>query len=262
MKEICQKIVAKPSFEYLIIALILLNALILGLETVPELKQQFGTLLSLASTLILALFILEVIIKLIAVAPQFGKYFGNGWNLFDFSIVVLSLIPLSSEYAMIARLFRLLRVLRLISTIPQLRLIVSTLIRSIPGMAHVMILLLLLFYVYAITGYHLFHQAIPEHWGTLGKSLLTLFTISTLEGWADLLKACMEVTPFAWIYFISFIILSTFIIINLFIAIVLDNMEKAKHETLEEIQEDQDELLGEIEQLENQLKQLRNRLNK
>jgi voltage-gated sodium channel len=262
MKKFCEKLVANPTLEYFIITLILFNALILGLETDKTINQHYGEWLVLSNQLILGIFILEAFIKIIAVAPRYKDYFANGWNLFDFTIIILSLIPFSAEYAMIARLLRLLRILRLVSRVGQLRLIIVTLLRSIPSMGHVMLLMMMLMYIYAITGYHLFHQAIPESWGSLGQSLLTLSTIATLEGWPEHMAKCLQVTPYAWIYFISFIIFATFIIINLFIAIVLDNMEKAKQETLTEIKDDQEELLREFLLIENQLTSLRMRLLK
>ena len=262
MKNFCEKLAANPLLEYLIIALILFSALILGLETDKTINQHYGEWLIRGNQFILGLFILEACIKITAVAPRYQDYFANGWNLFDFTIIILSLIPFSAEYAMVARLLRLLRILRLVSRVRQLRLIIVTLLRSIPSMGHVMLLMMMLMYIYAITGYHLFHQAIPESWGSLGQSLLTLSTIATLEGWPEHMAKCLQVTPYAWIYFISFIIFATFIIINLFIAIVLDNMEKAEQETLIEIKDDQAELLREFLLIENQLTSLRMRLLK
>ncbi len=262
MKKFCEKLAANLFLEYFIIALILFNALILGLETDKTITQHYGEWLIRGNQLILGIFILEACIKIIAVAPRYQDYFANGWNLFDFTIIILSIIPFSAEYAMIARLLRLLRILRLVSRVGQLRLIVVTLLRSIPSMGHVMLLMMMLMYIYAIIGYHLFHQAIPENWGSLGQSLLTLSTIATLEGWPEHMAKCLQITPYAWIYFISFIIFATFIIINLFIAIVLDNMEKAKQETLTEIKDDQAELLREFLLIENQLTSLRMRLLK
>ena len=158
MKKIAENIVKRPQFENAIIALILLNAAILGLETSPELVAQYGNWFELTHHIILAVFIFEAIIKITAVAPRLKLYFGDGWNLFDFSVIVLALLPATGELAVIARLARLLRVLRLISAIPELRLIVATLMRSIPSMGHVMLLMSIIFYVYAIAGYHLFHQ--------------------------------------------------------------------------------------------------------
>ena len=175
------RIVAARAFERFIVALILVNAAVLGLETSPTVVERWGVWLEAINNFILVCFIVEAAMKIIAVAPRFSRYFGNGWNLFDFSVVVFSLVPATGEFAMIARLARLLRVLRLISTLPELRLIVSTLVRSIPGMVHVIILMSVIFYIYAVAGYHLFHQHDPEHWRNLGISLLTLFRIVTLE---------------------------------------------------------------------------------
>ena len=129
-------------------------------------------------------------------------------TVFDFLVIVFSLLPATGEYAMIARLARLLRVLRLISTIQELRLIVSTLVRSIPSMGHVMLLMSIIFYIYAITGYQLFHEHDPVHWRNLGISLLSLFRIVTLEDWTDIMYTAMELHPMAWMYFVSFVVLA------------------------------------------------------
>lgn len=228
-------IIASLAFEYFIVALILFNAVILGLETVPAIVDKYGELLFLANDIILLIFTVEAIIKITAVAPKFKLYFGNGWNLFDFSIVVVSLLPGTGEFAMIARLARLLRVARLISTIPELRLIVNTLIRSIPSMGHVMLLMGVIFYIYGIAGYHFFHEHDPTHWRTLGISLLSLFRIVTLEDWTDIMYIAMEMNPWSWIYFISFVVIGTFVVVNLFIAVVLNNLEEAKQERLDEL---------------------------
>ena len=172
-----RKWVNAPLFERTIIGLILLNALILGLETDGALVANFGKWFELGHHLILGAFIIEACLKICAVAPRLKQYFGDGWNLFDFSVIVLSLLPATGELAMIARLARLLRVLRLISALPELRLIVATLMRSIPSMGNIMLLMSIIFYIYAIAGYHLFHTNDPQHWGSLGLSLLSLFRI-------------------------------------------------------------------------------------
>ena len=217
-------------FEYSIISLILLGAIILGLETTPTLAKEYSTWFELIHQIILAIFILEAILKMSAEAPLIKRYFNDGWNIFDFSIILLSLIPITGEFALLARLVRLMRVLRLISTIPRLRLIVETLLRSIPSMGHIMLLMSVIFYIYAIAGYHLFHQHDPEHWSNLGRSMLTLFRIVTLEDWTDIMYTALEFHSWAWIYFVSFIFVGTFVIINLFIAVVLNNLEEAKAE--------------------------------
>ena len=264
MKKFAQSIVGRQSFEYFIIGLILLNAVILGLETSPDIVSDYGNWLNLGNQLILGVFILEALLKITAVAPKIKLYFGNGWNLFDFSIVVLSLIPATGEYAMIARLARLLRVARLISTIPELRLIISTLVRSIPSMGHVILLMSIIFYIYGVAGYHLFHEHDPTHWETLGISLLTLFRVVTLEDWTDVMYAAMDMHPMSWIYFVSFVVLGTFVIINLFIAVVLNNLEEAKQEQLDNLRRPptQDEILRELRQTQEALTSLQNKLEK
>lgn len=264
MKKFVHALVEKPAFEYFIVWLILLNAVILGLETSPSIVAEYDDWLRFGNNVILGVFILEAALKIIAVAPRLKLYFGNGWNLFDFSIVVLSLLPASGEYAMIARLARLLRVARLISTIPELRLIVATLVRSIPSMGHVLMLMGVIFYIYAVAGYHLFHDHDPTHWRNLGISLLTLFRVVTLEDWTDVMYTAMEMHYLSWIYFVSFVVVGTFVVINLFIAVVLNNLEEAKQEQLATLQKppSKDEILKELRQTQEALARLQHRLDR
>ncbi|MDH5219371.1 MAG: ion transporter, partial [Gammaproteobacteria bacterium] len=208
--------------------------------------------------------VIEAILKITAVAPRFKLYFGNGWNLFDFTIVVLSILPTSGEFAMLARLARLLRVLRLISVIPELRLIVATLMRSIPSMGNILLLMSVIFYVYAVAGYHLFHLHDPEHWGSLGISMLTLFRIVTLEDWTDVMYTAMEMHPYSWVFFVSFVIIGTFVVINLFIAVVINNLDEAKAERLKELEQplSRDELLTQLRETQKAMFQLQDKLEK
>jgi voltage-gated sodium channel len=264
MKKFASKLVGHAYFERFIIALILINAVLLGLETVPEWVVAYGAYFDWGNRIIVAVFVIEAALKITAVAPRLKLYFGNGWNLFDFSIVVFSLIPFSGEYAMLARLARLLRVLRLISVLPELRLIVATLVRSIPSMANIMLLMSIIFYIYAVAGYHLFSLHDPQHWGTLGLAMLSLFRIVTLEDWTDLMYTAMELHGFAWIYFVSFVIVGTFVVINLFIAVVINNLEESKVEKLKEMEElpSKDELITEIRDAQRALASLQARLEK
>ncbi len=228
MRAYCKRLVDWVWFDRLIVGLIIFNAIVLGMETHPPFEQRFGGWMELCNRLILLVFVLEAIIKITAVAPRFGEYFGNGWNVFDFAVVMFSLMPATGDFAMIARLVRLLRVMRLVSVLPELRLIVATLVRSLPGLGHVVILLMLIFYIYAVAGYHLLHEYDPVHWRSLGISLLTLFRVLTLEDWTDVMYAAMEMNPLMWIYFVSFVVIATFVVINLFIAVVINNLEEAK----------------------------------
>lgn len=262
MKDLARRIVEARGFEPWMIGLILFNGVLIGLETSHEIVAAYGDWLQLGNDLILVVFILEAALKLTAVAPRLSLYFGNGWNLFDFSIIVLSLLPSTEEFALVARLVRVLRVLRLVSAMPQLRLIVATLVRSIPSMGHVVTLMSIIFYIYAVTGFHLFHEHDTERWGTLGASLLTLFGIVTLEGWVQVMETALEVHAWAWIYFVSFVLIGTFVMLNLFIAVVINNLEASKAAELEELRQPvtHDEVLRELRRTRDALSALQSRL--
>ncbi len=257
-------IVKSSWFEYSIIGLIILNAIILGFETDADLVKRYGYEFELGHNLVLLAFIIEALFKMIAVAPRFKLYFNDSWNLFDLSVIILSLLPATGELAMIARLARLLRVLRLISAIPELRLIVATLIRSIPSMGNIMLLMSIIFYIYAISGYHLFHAHDPLHWENLGISLLTLFRIVTLEDWTDVMYIAMQAQPWAWLYFVSFVVVGTFVIINLFIAVVINNLEESKALQLAALNPpvSNDELLKELINTQQALLKLQKQINR
>ena len=257
------RLVNKAAFEYTIIALILLNGVFLGLGTSPVLVQQYGDLLHLGNKIVLGVFIVEALLKMIALAPRVDMYFRDGWNVFDFLVIVFSLIPATGEFAMVARLARLLRVLRLISAIMELRLIVAALVRSIPSVGHVMLLMSIIVYIYAIIGYQLFHEHDPMHWRNLGISVLTLFNIITLEGWTVVMENAMQLHSWAWIYFVSFVIAGTFVVINLFIAIIINNLDDAKAERLKELQPpvSREELMLELRSTRNALQRLEQRLD-
>lgn len=224
-------------FEPFMIGLIVFNAILIGLETSRELMARYDGWVRIANDAILVVFIIEAALKITAVAPRWGLYFKSGWNLFDLSVIVFSLIPATGEFALVARLVRVLRVLRLVSAIPQLRLIIATLVRSIPSMGHVILLMSVIFYIYAVTGFHLFGEDDQEHWGTLGAALLTLFQMVTLEGWVEVMGTALETHPYAWIYFVTFVLIGTFVVLNLFIAVVINNLEQSKVEQLEELHE-------------------------
>ena len=262
MKAFAKGIVEGRGFEPFMIGLILFNAVLIGLETSHDVVEKYGDLLHLGNDIILWIFVLEAVLKLTAVAPRLGLYFGNGWNLFDFSIVVLSFLPSTEEFALVARLVRVLRVLRLVSAVPQLRLIVATLVRSIPSMGHVILLMSIIFYIYAVTGFHLFHEHDAEHWGTLGAALLTLFQMVTLEGWVDVMDTAMEALPWAWVYFVTFVLIGTFVMLNLFIAVVINNLDASKAAELDELRNPvtHEEVLDELRRTRDALAELQRRM--
>ena len=255
-------IVETTWFRHGITIIIILNAVIIGLDTSKSLSTSWHTEFLLINHIILGIFIVEAILKMLALYPRVSNYFRDGWNVFDFLIIVFSLLPSTGEIATIARLARVLRVLRLFSALPELRMLVTALVRSLPGMLHIVFLISIIFYVYGVIGYHLFHDIDPTHWRTLGISLLSLFRIVTLEDWTDIMYAAMDHYWWAWVYFVSFVVIGTFVVINLFIGIVITNLEDAKKEHLLELIEDisKEELMTELRATQKALTQLEMRL--
>ena len=259
---LAQRVVAARWFEWGIVALILATAAILGLSTSDAMVDRYGALFERANDAILGIFIVEAVVKMVALAPRPQRYFRDGWNVFDFAVIVFALVPASGPFAMVARLARLMRVLRLISTIKELRLIVGALVRSIPSVANVMLLMGIVVYIYAIIGHYFFHESDPEHWRSLGISLLTLFQVVTLEGWNEIMGAAMAHHPWAWAYFVSFVLGGTFVVANIVIAVVINNLDEVKAEQLRELRAPAtaQELLAEIRATQAALQRLESQL--
>ena len=260
MRELAERVVESRAFRVGIIALIILNGIVIGAATSDSVVDHAGEWLGRLDDIILWIFVAEVVLKLTAVWPHPSRYFRDPWNDFDFTVVALSLIPATGQFATVARLLRLLRVMRLISTIPELRLIVATLLRSLPSMGHVVLLMSIVFYIYGVAGYHIFHDHDPQHWGTLGLALLTLFRVVTLEDWTDVMYTAMDLHPLAWIYFVSFVVVGTFVIINLFIAVVLNNLEASKRKQRQSQPASPEELLVELRELKESAARIEERL--
>jgi voltage-gated sodium channel len=232
--------IESPGPRNVIIGLIILNAVILGLETSAAVMDRFGPILVAINTGILAVFVVEIAIKLVALGPRF---FRSGWNVFDFLIVGISLLPASGPLE-ILRALRILRVLRLLSQVPRLKMIIESLMRALPGMGWTTALLMLVFYIFAVMGTMLFGEQFPEYWGTLGRSFFALFQIMTLESWSSgIARPMLEEIPLVWIYFVPFILISSFMVLNLFIAIIVtatnsihdDEEAQARRELLDEL---------------------------
>jgi voltage-gated sodium channel len=227
---LARRVAESHGFQNFILGVILVTAVIVGIETSDRLMDRYGGLFELADMVVQTIFVLEIVIRLLAHWPRLGRFFRDGWNLFDLAVVTASLLPQAGAFAMVARLARLLRVTRLVSVFPELRLIVSTMLRSIPSIGHILMMLGLLLYVYGVLGFYLFREQDPERWGTLGAALLTLFQMLTLEGWVEVQNTVLGAYPFAWVYFASFVFVGVFVVVNLFIAVVLNNLETAKLE--------------------------------
>ena len=214
--------VENPVLNRFIIALILINAVTLGLETSPTIMSSHGELIKALDRMILSIFVLEISLRILAHGPRFFK---DPWSVFDFSVVAIALLPATSQFS-ILRALRVLRVLRLISMVPQMRRVVGALLSVIPGLASIILVMLLIFYVFAVIATNLFAEQHPQWFGTIGHSMYTLFQIMTLESWSmGIVRPLMETHPYAWAFFIPFILIATFTMLNLFIAIIVNAMQ-------------------------------------
>lgn len=209
--------------QRVIVGVILLNALILGLETSAGVMESYGPLLKAIDKLCLAVFLLELLVKLLAYRWHFWR---NGWNVFDFLVVSVALVPGAGPWAVL-RSLRVLRVLRLLTVIPAMRKVVAAFLHSIPGLSGVIAVMLIFFYTMGVLATNLFGGDFPDWFGTLGKSLYTLFQIMTLESWSmGIVRPVLEVHAWAWAFFVPFIIIATFTILNLFIGIIVSTMQE------------------------------------
>jgi len=209
-------------FQQFVTTLIVLNAITLGLETSTAVVESWGRILYGFDRFVLAIFVIEITGKLIY---RKHRFFLNGWNVFDFVIVTIALMPTSGPLAVL-RALRILRTLRLISVVPAMRNVIQALITAIPGLFSVGTLILLFFYVGGVLTTKLFGDSFPDWFGTLGLSMYTLFQIMTLESWSmGIVRPVMELYPYAWIFFITFILVTTFAVLNLFIGIIVDAMQ-------------------------------------
>jgi voltage-gated sodium channel len=235
ISKYCRQWVDEPVFKNFILGVIVLAGILVGLETDRGLVARYGTWLHVLDKVVLAIFVVEILIKLIAEGATPWKFFRDPWNTFDFVIVAVCLLPFDSEFVAVLRLARVLRVLRLVTALPKLQVLVEALLKSIPSMGYVGLLLSILFYIYAVTGVFFFGKADPVHFGTLGDAVLTLFGVITLEGWTalmyDLLRGDSGVAPFkVVVYFVSFVMFGTMIMLNLFIGVIMNSMNEVQEE--------------------------------
>ena len=234
MTHLAKHIVNSKLFRGMIIAVILLAGVLAGVETSAAMLAQHGALLHTLDVMVLVIFIIEIVLKLVSHGRRPLEYFRDGWNVFDFTIVAVCLLPVGGPFAAVLRLVRTLRLLRLVSALPKLQLLVGALIKSLSSMGYVGLLLGLIFYIYAVTGVHLFGKASPEYFGSLTSALLSLFQMITLDDWRTMYDGAQTAAPYAATpYFVSFILLGTMIMLNLFIGIVMNSMAEM-HTELDE----------------------------
>lgn len=221
------RLVLSDPFQRVVIGLILLNAVALGLETSDAVMAEFGGLLRALDRILLWLFSAELVLRIVAFR---GRFFRDPWGLFDLVVVGIAWVPAAGPLAVL-RALRVLRVLRLISAIPSLRNVVEAMLAALPGMGSIVMLMALIFYVFAVMATKLYGDVLPEKFGTLGASFFTLFQLMTLEGWVDdIVLPAMADQPFAWLFFIPFILLATFVVLNLFIGVIVESIQSLREQ--------------------------------
>ncbi|MEA2017334.1 MAG: ion transporter [Campylobacterota bacterium] len=258
MNNKIKQFVESNNFQNFIIGLIILNGITMGLETSKTISSDFGNLFNIFNIFVISIFTIEILLKIYTYKLNFFK---SGWNLFDFFIVTISLIPTSAGFE-ILRVLRVLRLLRLITVVPQMRKIVTALVSVVPGMASIGALLTLLFYIFAIMATELYGEAFPQWFGNLGETFYTLFQIMTLESWSmGIARPVMELFPSAWVFFVTFVLIATFIMINLIIAVVVDAMaelnDSEESTIINEIHESEDCTKLEVKKLRVEIKELK-----
>ena len=217
-------------FEMTVIAIIILSAMLIG-ATTYDIEPGWMTLLKALDIGVTLFFMVEILIRMVA-EEKLRNFFKDGWNVFDFIIVSISLIPVSeNDMVLLARLLRIFRVLRLVSMIPELRVLMDALVKSIPRIGYVALLMFIIFYIFGAVGSFLYEEINPVLWGDISISMLTLFRVATFEDWTDVMYETMVVHPWSWAYYLVFIFLTAFVFLNMMIGVVLDVMSK-EHEKL------------------------------
>lgn len=255
MKNNIQRILNWPHFESAVLVLVILNSVILALETSPTIMSGLGETLYAIDRVFLLLFVIEILMRLFV---DFKGFWRDPWRVFDFVVIGLALLPATGPLAVL-RSLRILRVLRLVSAVPAMRRVVSGLLGAVPGMASIILLIGILFFVFSVISTTMFSQHFPEWFGSLGASAYTLFQIMTLESWSmGIVRPVMDVFPYAWLLFVPFIILTAFTVLNLFIGVIVDAMQ-TEHESM--ASEERGQMISDNEQILAELKALRQQVS-
>lgn len=288
MTAFFQSIATSKAFSSFIIGVIVVAGILVGLETYDSIMAEYGSVLLLFDKIIIGIFVVEIIIKMAAHGSKPWKYFNDPWNVFDFLIVSVCLLPIQGQFIAVLRLVRILRVMRLITAIPKLQILVNALLRSIPSMFYVSVLLVLLFYIYAVMATFMFKGNDPLHFGSLELSMLSLFRVVTLEDWTDIMYIQMyssdvyayplgeelksfttlphtpEAFPiFSPLFFGSFVLLGTMVMLNLFIGIIMTGMDEARKEEEEKLEREKNDIAsieGDVLAIEQHLEHLQKHL--
>lgn len=227
-RNVLARVVDSASFTTVVVATIAVNAVVLGLQTYEGVVDRWGGVLDMLNAACLAIFAVELLVRIGAYWPRPWQFFRSGWNLFDFVVVAAALVPGIRQNSTLLRLLRLLRVVRIVRVLPDLRVLLLGVWRSVPPLASIGAVTAMILFVYGMVGGILFGDELPEQWGNIGRAMLTLFVMLTLENFPVYMDEAMAVEPWAWVYFVSFILVAAFIVLNVLIGVVLNSMEEAR----------------------------------
>lgn len=230
MSALLGKIAGSSRFQNAILTVIVLNAVVLGLQTYSGIDREIGDVLTTLDSVFLGVFAIELAIRIGAYGRRPWDFFREPWNVFDFVIVGAAFAPGISRDATVLRLIRLLRVLRVLSVMPDLRVLIRGMAASLAPIGSLAVLAVLVMYVYGMVGWILFHEGDPDNWATISDALLTLFVVMTLESWPEIMGSAMEITSWAWVYFVSYVLAASFLIINVVIAIIITAIEDTREQ--------------------------------
>jgi voltage-gated sodium channel len=223
-----QRLVDSAAFNSTIIAVIIVNAVVLGLQTYPGVVDRYGDELDLLNGLCLAVFVVELALRIASYGRRPHAFFRSGWNVFDFVVIMAAFVPGIRESTTLLRLARLARVIRIVRLLPDVRVLIIGVLHSLPPLVSMAMLTTVILFVYGMVGWLLFADELPEEWGTIGDAMLTMFVLLTLENFPAYMERGMDVHPWSWIFFVSFVLVAAFIVLNVLIGIVLNSMEEAR----------------------------------
>lgn len=261
MYKMVEKLIESSYFKNSIITLIILNGITMGMATSSDIMSKWGWFIDKFDVFVVSVFTIEIVLRIYIHRSSFFK---DPWSLFDFAIVTISLVPANESFS-IFRILRVLRLLRLITVVPQMKKIVEALINVVPSMISIAGLMSLIFYIFSIMATNLYGKTFPQWFGSLGDSFYTLFQIMTLESWSmGIVRPVMEQHPYAWVFFLPFIFIATFVMINLIIAVIVDAMsiltQKEEEHIIEEVKVSEDEIHKDIKSLKQEIKELKDLL--
>jgi voltage-gated sodium channel len=223
-----QRLADSAAFNTTIIGVIVANAVVLGLQTYPGVVDRYGGTLDLLNTLCLAVFVVELLLRLASYGRRPLEFFRSGWNVFDFVVITAAFVPGIRESSTLLRLARLARVVRIVRLLPDVRVLIVGVFRSLPPLLSMAMLTTVILFVYGMIGWLLFADDLPEEWGTIGDAMLTMFVLLTLENFPAYMERGMDVHSWSWVFFVSFVLVAVFVVLNVLIGIVLNSMEEAR----------------------------------